>query len=36
MYTRNAVLAPPTYVGFGRFQHGPNVVADFRDKDGHG
>jgi hypothetical protein len=22
MYTRSAVLAPPTYVGLGRFQYG--------------
>ena len=27
MYTRSAVLAPPTYVGLGRFQHGPNVIS---------
>jgi hypothetical protein len=27
MYTRSAVLAPPTYVGLGRFQHGPSVIS---------
>jgi hypothetical protein len=26
MYTRSAVLAPPTYVGLGRFQHGPETM----------
>jgi hypothetical protein len=27
MYTRSAVLAPPTYAGLGRSQHGPNVIS---------
>jgi hypothetical protein len=27
MYKRSAVLAPPTYVGLGRFQHRLNVIS---------